>query len=113
MGQEEIFVELAMLSPGQCFGEAAPCSTVVPRRESCADACMPGSSSNNARSSSAVADTRSEVLCISRAEVTARLSDPQAYQFLWNVTTAHALKQEVRCLETGNVPSMSQSSMYS
>lgn len=88
MGQDDIFIELALLTAGQCFGEPAACSTVVPRNESGGG--MP-LLPNLPRSSSAVADTRAEVLCISRADVTSRLSDPQAYQFLWNVTPSHGL----------------------
>ncbi|GIL67059.1 hypothetical protein Vafri_20491 [Volvox africanus] len=63
-GQELVFVELGVLTAGQCFGEVRSDGVTV-------------------RTSSAVCDTRTEVLAISRNELHQRMGG-RVFEYLWN-----------------------------
>eukprot|EP00198_Chlamydomonas_reinhardtii_P006080 XP_001695416.1 predicted protein [Chlamydomonas reinhardtii] len=63
-GEDLVFVELGTLGTGQCFGEVRPDGIAV-------------------RTSSAVCDTRTELLAISRTELYNRLGG-RVFEYLWN-----------------------------
>jgi hypothetical protein len=64
MGQEMVFVELGLLTAGQCFGEVRADGVAM-------------------RTSSAVCDTRTEVLAISRNELHQRVG-ARVFEYLWS-----------------------------